>query len=83
MGMFTNSPPNLPLATEDYDPGYINQVMNVLRIWFNNQNAVQQISLSGLNINPTTLPTESSLASLRVGDVYRDTTAGNVLKIKV
>jgi hypothetical protein len=29
------------------------------------------------------LPTQASLATLRAGDVYRDTTAGNVLKVKV
>jgi hypothetical protein len=29
------------------------------------------------------LPTQADLANLRSGDVYRDTTAGNVLKIKV
>lgn len=28
------------------------------------------------------LPTQADLASLRTGDVYYDTTAGNVLKIK-
>jgi hypothetical protein len=28
------------------------------------------------------LPTQADLANLRVGDVYYDTTAGNVLKIK-
>jgi hypothetical protein len=29
------------------------------------------------------LPTEADLSNLRVGDVYYDTTAGNVLKVKV
>jgi hypothetical protein len=29
------------------------------------------------------LPTQADLANLRVGDVYYDTTAGNVLKVKV
>jgi hypothetical protein len=29
------------------------------------------------------LPTEADLANLRVGDVYYDTTADNVLKVKV
>ena len=41
------------------------------------------------SINQTTgarevsLPTQADLAKLRVGDLYRDTTAGNVVKIKV
>ena len=29
------------------------------------------------------LPTQADLANLRAGDIYYDTTAGNVLKIKV
>ncbi len=29
------------------------------------------------------LPTQADLANLRVGDLYRDTSAGNVIKIKV
>jgi hypothetical protein len=29
------------------------------------------------------LPTQADLSNLRVGDVYYDTTAGNVLKVKV
>jgi len=29
------------------------------------------------------LPTEAEYANLRVGDVYYDTTADNVLKVKV
>jgi len=40
--------------------------------------------------NPTTpgasqvsLPTQADLANLRAGDIYYDTTAANVLKIKV
>ena len=37
-----------------------------------------------LNGSPTvSLPTQADLANLRLGDIYYDTTAGNVLKIKV
>ena len=37
-----------------------------------------------INGSPTvSLPTQADLANLRLGDVYYDTTAGNVLKIKV
>ena len=39
--------------------------------------------LRDYNINVNTLPTDADLANLRVGDVYRDVGAGNVLKIKV
>jgi hypothetical protein len=35
------------------------------------------------NTFTVSLPTEADLSNLRVGDVYYDTTAGNVLKVKV
>jgi hypothetical protein len=45
--------------------------------------------LSFIQPDPTTpnaftvsLPTQADLSNLRVGDVYYDTTAGNVLKVK-
>ena len=37
---------------------------------------------SPLNINSSALPTQTSLSSLNSGDIYYDTSAGNVLKIK-
>lgn len=84
MGMLSNkAPPNLPRAPEAYDAAFMAGFANVLRLWFEAQNAVQQISVAGLNIDTGTLPTQASLATLRVGDVYRDSTAGNVLKVKV
>ncbi len=84
MGMFnTRNPPNLPVAPAEYDAGYMSKLLNVLRLYFVDLNAVQLLSVAGLNLDLKTLPTEASLATLRVGDVYRDTTAGNVLKVKV
>jgi hypothetical protein len=35
------------------------------------------------NTFTVSLPTQADLSNLRVGDVYYDTTAGNVLKVKV
>jgi hypothetical protein len=84
MGMFnTRNPPNLPVAPTEYDAKYMSQLLNVLRLYFTDLNAVQLLSVAGLNLDLNTLPTEATLASLRVGDVYLDTTAGNVLKVKV
>lgn len=84
MGMLQNrNPPNLPLAPVEYDPRFINQMLNVLNLFFQQVNAVQKLSVSGLNIALDTLPTEADLADLRDGDVYRDTTADNALKVKV
>jgi hypothetical protein len=83
MGMFRQSPPNLPIAGGDIDALFMNQLTNVLRLYFTTLNAVQTVSLAGANFDLNTLPTEAALATLRSGDVYRDSTAGNVLKVKV
>jgi hypothetical protein len=58
-------------------------MLNILNLFFQQLNAVQPISVSQLNIDVERLPTQANLADLRVGDVYRDSSAGNVLKIKV
>jgi hypothetical protein len=59
------------------------QMQNILNLFFQQINAVQPINIAKLNIDLNTLPTQANLATLRVGDVYRDTSAGNVLKVKV
>lgn len=83
MGMLQNqTSPNLPLAPNEYDAVFMSQFSNVLRLYFNQINAVQRLNLAGLNIDVNTLPTVADLANLRVGDVYRDT-VDNSLKIKV
>jgi hypothetical protein len=83
MGMFNAAPPRLPTAPDAYDKTYVNQLLNVLYLYFQRQNAVQAISMAQLNFDTNTLPTQADLANLRVGDVYRDSTAGNILKVKV
>jgi hypothetical protein len=54
----------------------MNQLLNILTLFFNNLNAVQQLSLAGLNLDLNTLPTQEDLPNLRLGDVYRDTEDG-------
>ena len=90
MGMLQNqTPPSLPLAPNEYDAVYMSQFANVLRLFFNQINAVQQLNLASLNLDLRTLPTDVDYDSLRLGDVYRDTQGGtlqtgtNVLRIKV
>ena len=90
MGMLQNQPaPNLPLAPNEYDAVYMSQLANVLRLYFNQINAVQRLNLAGLNLDLGTLPTDADYDNLRLGDVYRDTQGGtlqtgtNVLRIKV
>lgn len=93
--------PNLPVAPEEYSKAYMDQLTNVLRLYFNQLNNPSPLSgatqingstiFSGLSFrqpNPsspntfvTSLPTQSDLSSLRVGDVYYDTTDSNTLKI--
>ena len=84
MGMLnTRNPPNLPVAPKEYDAGYMSKLLNVLRLYFSDVNSVQVLNLAGLNLDLKTLPTEADIATLRLGDVYRDTTADNALKVKV
>jgi hypothetical protein len=84
MGLLANrAPPNPPNPPAEYSKQYFDRLVNILNLFFQQINAVQAISVAQLNININTLPTQADLANLRSGDVYRDTTAGNVLKIKV
>lgn len=83
MSLFNNAPPRLPAPPPEYDAAYMGQMLNVLNLFFQQVNAVQQINIAQLNINVDTLPTDADLADLRVGDVYRDIAGGEVLKIKV
>jgi hypothetical protein len=83
MSLFTiGSPPRLPTAPEEYSEPFMSAFSKVLYLYFQQINAVQPINITSLNINVERMPTQASLATLRSGDVYRDTTAGNVLKIK-
>ena len=75
-------PPRLPSPPEQYSAQYFNDMLRTLRLFFTANAAVQPIRVATLNIDVSTLPTEAAIADLRVGDVYRDTTAGDVLKIK-
>jgi hypothetical protein len=75
--------PNLPLAPSEYERRYQDQLNNILRLYFNQLNNPGDIGGATLNLNPATLPTQANLANLRSGDIYYDTTAANVLKIKV
>jgi len=91
--------PRLPAATQQYEENYINQLNNVLRLYFNQLDNAGPMTAStqfngtdivaGLSFFPTgtstspSLPTQADLANLRVGDIYYDTSASNVLKVKV
>lgn len=82
MGMFRQPPPNLPEPPKEFAQAYFSQLLRVLRLYFTATDAVQRINIASLNIDLDTLPTEADVADLSAGDVYRDTTASNVLKVK-
>jgi hypothetical protein len=91
--------PRLPVATNQYDPVMINEMLNILRLYFNQLgsdggiyastqfNGASIVSALSFFPNPgastPSLPTQADVANLRVGDIYYDTTANNVLKVKV
>jgi hypothetical protein len=90
MSMLQNrAPPNIPQAPAEYDQAYMNALSNVIRLFFNSINTVQQLNLAAMNLDLRTLPTDADFVNLREGDVYRDTVGGtalsgtNVLRIKV
>lgn len=90
MGMLQNQGvPSIPVAPAQYDQAFMDAFSNVLRLFYNNVNAVQNLNLASLNFDLKTLPTDAVYAKLRFGDVYRDTQGGtlssgtNILRIKV
>ncbi len=82
MSLFTNTGvPNIPDATDQYDSQTMQRMINSLRLFFNRMTATQQLNVATLNINIDLLPTQADIATLRSGDIYRDTTADNALKV--
>jgi hypothetical protein len=94
--------PMLPVAPVEYNAQFMQEVLRVLRLYFNQLDnagpmsaATQRVNgqiIAALSFtqpdpaNPNTvalsLPSQADLGNLRVGDVYYDSTAGNVLKVK-
>ena len=68
--------PNLPLAPNEYERRYQDQLNSILRLYFNQLSNPGDMGGSTLNLNLATLPTEADLPNLRLGDVYRDTQDG-------
>jgi hypothetical protein len=64
------APPALPQATEEYDRRYQDQLNNVLRLYFNRINALQQQFSTGTTvIPPTTVYTVAALPSASAAGV--------------
>jgi hypothetical protein len=70
------TPPNLPLAPNEYESRYFSQLNNILRLYFNQLSNPGSMGGTTLNLNLATLPTDADLPNLRLGDVYRDTQDG-------
>ena len=104
MGLKTATQPRLPAAPNQYDQQYMEQLINVLRLYFNQLDNASPAVFASQGVGTTnvvtaltcaqpdlttpgasevSLPTQADLANLRAGDIYYDTSAGNVLKIKV
>jgi hypothetical protein len=104
MGLKNVVQPRLPAAPEQYDRQYMEQLLNVLRLYFTQLDNASPAVFASQGVGTTavvtaltcaqpdlttpgatkiSLPTQADLANLRAGDIYYDTTAGNVLKIKV
>ena len=76
MAEINATPPNLPLAPNEYERQYQDQLNNILRLFFSQLSNPGDMGGATLNLNLETLPTEADLPNLRLGDVYRDTQDG-------
>ena len=103
MSTGTTKAPSLPFAAVEYDRVAIDQLLNILRLYFQQLDNPGPSAASTQYLSPTdivsamnfstidqatqqrivSLPTQADVANIRVGDLYRDTTMGNVIKIKV
>ena len=83
MATGTTKAPNLPNAPIEYSQQYQDQLNKVLRLYFSQLDNPSLSAMAGILFSLNTLPTEADEPNLRPGTVYQDTTAGNVLKVKV
>ena len=68
--------PNLPVGPVDYDQRYVDQLTNVMRLYFSQVDNFTQaaaVPLSGVTANR---PIESVQIPLPIGQFYFDTTLG-------
>jgi hypothetical protein len=75
-------PPALGAPSDVYDASFLSRMVAELRAYFERANSPQPLNATTLNLNLNSLPTQAALATLASGDVYVDTTAAYVLKVK-
>ena len=68
--------PRLVSPPAEYDQQYMEVLLSSIRLYFNQLDNPGDIAGAALNLNLDTLPTDADLATLRLGDVYRDTQDG-------
>ena len=104
MASKTFTAPRLPAAPVEYSQQFMDQLTNILRLYFTQLDNASPMLAASQGVGSTkvisamtfaqpdpanpgqftiSLPTQADLANLRSGDVYVDTSASNVLKVKV
>ena len=68
--------PRLTSPPVEYNQQYMEALLSSIRLYFNQLDNPGDMAGAALNLNLDTLPTEADLATLRLGDVYRDTQDG-------
>lgn len=74
-------PPSFGSAPGQYEPSFFNGILRDLRAFIDRMNAPYPHNASTLNIDLDTLPTQADTADLRYGDVYRDASVSDVLRV--
>jgi len=64
--------PNLPVAPVDYTQQYQDQILNVLRLYFNQLDNFS----SGLTVPPNGTTSQRPTVKLQIGQFFYDTTLG-------
>jgi len=68
--------PRLTSPPPEYNQQYMEALLSSIRLYFNQLDNPGDIVGAALNLNLDTLPTDADLATLKLGDVYRDTQDG-------
>jgi hypothetical protein len=68
--------PNLPVAPTEYQQRYIDQLSNVLRLYFTQIDSFTQATVNPLHGLTANRPVETAQLPLPIGQYYFDTTLG-------
>lgn len=76
-------PPILPIPTTEYSVRYMEELLKSLDLFFRGLSTPIDLRAATLRFETKSLPTDDDYDDIRVGDVYVDTSADNVLKVKL